>query len=350
MRCLPLLAVTALSSLVLASACSDASQGSLAGGTSAPDAGADLPSDVGSEVSPDVPEQACEPELVRGEAFGVSLPVFPSSALVWDDRLILGGLQGFSVHDVSDPAAPVEITEQQLGAIPARRIDDMLFVGAQSLIIAVDPESWTAAATIDTGFTSGQRIAGDSGRLLGWIDNRIRRWDISDLDAITELDPLELDDATGLFEVEGDRAYVAHPKADLSVLDLSVEPPAVVGTLASPARVQALAPVGDQLYLADEDLRVVDMSDPAQPLVGRHTNLETKLGSVSAIVPGDDLILVADRFAGHIQVFAQPDKGLLYEHSVVSAPGVEALVRRGDHVYGTTDDGFQVFEIRCANP
>jgi hypothetical protein len=184
---------------------------------------------------------------------------------------IADGYWGLRIVNISDPAAPLEVSDSNISA------SDVVVVGKYAYVAyAVDikgiVEGWIsivdvanpAAPFVVYIISNGYRlaVAGDYAYIAD--DWGLRIVDISDPAAPVEVSTYTIA-ISGDFAVAGDYAYVSNA-AGLVIIDVSnPNEPVGVGQLETP--ISHVAVSGDYAYLAglSGGLKVVNVSDPAAP-------------------------------------------------------------------------------------
>jgi hypothetical protein len=199
----------------------------------------------------------------------------PEVSVVGDLAYITVGEEGLRVIDVSNPAAPIEISAINTPGFAAgvTGVDRIAYIadgdaGLRILDFA-KPTEPVEISVIDTpGFAEavevvdGLAYVADSGAGLRVID-------VSDPEAPVEIGAIDtLGEAIDV-AVEGELAYVADYYEGLRIVDVShPEQPVEIGAFDSPGGTLDIAVSGGRAYLAHrtEGLRIIDVSDPKQPI------------------------------------------------------------------------------------
>jgi len=147
--------------------------------------------------------------------------------------------------------------------------------------------------------------------------------------------------------VAGDYAYVADAFSGLRVIDIS-DPanPVLAGSCDTPDRARGVAISGDHAYVADEDsgLQVIDISDPTNPVSAGSYDTP---GAALAVAVAGDYAYMADWGSGGLQVIDISDPTAPgYAGSYDSPGSAYDVAIAGDYAYlADGAPGLQVIDI-----
>jgi len=193
---------------------------------------------------------------------------------------------GLRVIDISEPSLPVEMGGYFSGYPYSKYAVDVAVtpegiafiaagLGGFRIVDLSDPAQFIELASVDTGTTRAVHAWGDVVYVAG--AGGIRTYDVSALDAPTELSKLHSAGLAVGLAIADNRAYVADLDGGLKILDLSsVDNPGVLGSIGD-FEPEAVDVVGDYAYAVSKrdescwctpgQLDIVDVSNPTNPVV-----------------------------------------------------------------------------------
>lgn len=239
---------------------------------------------------------------------------YPRAVAVVNDLAHLVSTQGtLKIVDVANPSAPEEIGHVDLpGPAQAIAIDGGFAyvleeaVGLQVIDVTL-PTAPRVVAGLEIDDPPVAMATSDGLVLTVGVGTGLQVIDVADPRHPKLLTTLEVPTTPQAIHVAGHRAYIAGGRSGdpddvgwMAVVDLQIPAsPVVVGEVTFPGRARDVRIDGDLAYLVGDDLRVVDVRDPANPMTISHSGL---FGPASRIdVAGSHAF--AARPGGTFQVF-----------------------------------------------
>jgi hypothetical protein len=210
---------------------------------------------------------------------------FYDFALV-DEKIYMAGFDVYHEVDVSDPAQPTGTVTTSPIAVSVEHANGCLFVaGYLSPTLRVtspDPFNPACAGTWDlvtTGAGLRTRVEGGLAYLVTDPEG-IRILDVSSLPTIAEVGSFDPPERVSDVAPFGNYAFVAAGPAGLFVLDVS-DPslPVLINTITG-VEVDSLRVGASLLYAGGDELRIYDLSFPASPALIGHLPVRFRVANV----------------------------------------------------------------------
>lgn len=201
---------------------------------------------------------------------------------------IANGESGLRILNVSDPAAPIEVssidTQTPAAGVAlmgnyAYVVDltDVLLGGGLRVIDVTVPGDPVEVGFLDTEFTADVALSGTYAYVVRGMYRSMLVVDISDPSNPVEVGSYDPSALSTSIAIVGDYAYLATSGSGMRILDIS-DPtdPTEIGSFTSSGSVRDIAVQGSFAFLAEDNvpsgLRIVDVSDPTNPTeAGFHT-------------------------------------------------------------------------------
>ncbi|MCF8086657.1 MAG: Ig-like domain-containing protein [Desulfotignum sp.] len=322
--------------------------------------------DYGTLLIIDVATPAA-PKLL-GKFVDYDLGLFQGVAVIDNTAFIAAGEKGVIAVDVTDPETPVLLDTLLTSgkAYNITAVDQTLYVadwrGGVQMIDATEPADLRLAGSVDTPGWAYDLAVEDNTAYVADEWKGLRLIDISSPTpppAIGRMDTGPVDDVSGLadndtsaLDLVGNLAYVTDLNYGLRIIDIS-DPaqPQLVGSAAAASPLHEVAVIDDVAYVANEEsgLQLLNVSDPADPQF--FAAIDTP-GSAMRFVIQDDTAFLADGNSG-LQIIDIKDSQQMKIVGSADTPGfARGVAVAGNYVYVADDtSGLQVIDISDpANP
>lgn len=211
------------------------------------------------------------PKIIRS----VDTPGNAYSIKVIDDAaFVADGANGLVQFDISDPGHPTIIgsVDTPGSALGLAVIGDMSYVADDNSGLKVvninDPSPPAIVGLADTPGNAQSVTVIDDIAYVADYDSGLQIVDVSDPANPELIGSVDTQGFALDVSVNGDFAYVADYDSGLQVVDVSdLTTPQIISTLITPGYVRAVSVSGDIAYVADGELQVVDISNPANPVI-----------------------------------------------------------------------------------
>jgi len=199
----------------------------------------------------------------------------PKVAVVGDLAYVTVGEEGIRAIDVSNPAAPVEISAIDTPGYAAgvTGVGSVAYIADDDtglrIVDFAKPATPVEISVIDTPGSAGAvEVVNGLAYVADW-DSGLRVIDVSNPEAPVEIGAIDTLDRAIDVAVVGGLAYVIDYYEGLRIIDVSnPEYPVEIGAFDTLGRTLDIEVSGGRAYLVDgnEDLHIVDVSDPKQPV------------------------------------------------------------------------------------
>jgi len=286
-------------------------------------------------------------------------PGYPRDLWVSEGHLYLADTESFRIYELSDPQSPAEIAFiDNLGYIrAAEKQGDLVYLcdGNHGLRI-VDVSDPAAPFEVSTFFDSSayncyQVKATDSLAFLACYNNGFTIVDISNPEVPALVSHTELSSSVMDIAIDGDLAYLANRTYGLRIMDIS-DPynPVEIGMVDTPDWAEAVYIVGNYAYVGVwTALAVIDISDPTHPFTVAVSGWGE--GKIFSLVVRDNLAYVVgqDEFFQIFDVSDPADPTEVFVKEATYSSTAFDIALDGDFAFiGTNFAGFQVLNI--SNP